>query len=346
MRRPLHILFLGSDDFSVDVLRAVWRRRCSGLKQESDGRGDVDKLSVITPAPARTGRGKKQLRVPPLLEQSQQLQLPTYTPTAGELPHMASHLPALDVILTASYGHLLPTELLRAVRPQHAINVHPSLLPALRGAAPIQWAIARQLRETGVSIQTMQDDVFDSGEILLQRTHPLSSSTSHRPTTPSLAKELGLVAGEMAAEVLENLDHYIQHSYAQDTARITHAPKVGRTVGFVDFACMAAETIDSRHRAFSHQRPLSATLLQSNTTHQLLSVEVVGGDGVVADTFSNAVEGSASLIDSHLVVKCARSSYLRVHSLKPPGKHAISAHEWWNGHRHGLNIVNFTKPSL
>lgn len=162
-------------------------------------------LSVVTPPPARTGRGLRQLRIPPLLELSEKLQLQTYTPSAADLSQIGSQLyiPP-NIILTASYGHLLPSALLDIVPPKHAINVHPSLLPKLRGAAPIQWAIARRLQESGVSIQTMQNDVFDSGKILLQRRYGIG----HKPTYSSLSKDLGPIAGEAAADVLENFEEY------------------------------------------------------------------------------------------------------------------------------------------
>lgn len=117
-----------------------------------------------------------------------------------------------------------------------------------------------------------------------------------------------------------------------------------RKIGFVDFSKMSAEVIESRHRAFSHQRPLSAALVHSKATHQLVDIEAI--TGVIFEGLTSANEGSATLIGNDLIIKCAKTSYLRVKSLKPPGKRTISAHEWWNGYRHKLDIVNFTKPSL
>ncbi|TIB88772.1 Formyltransferase [Wallemia mellicola] len=316
MQRPFNILFLGSDNFSVDVFKAIYQKK------------------------PRTGRRLKELKIPPLLALSNELQLRSFTPRDVELADIYTYLDTRpDVILTASYGHLLPSSLLNLVPPKQAINVHPSLLPKLRGAAPIQWSIARQLHETGVSIQTMQDDVFDSGDILYQKSYKITD----KPTYNSLSKDLGQIAAECATNVLENLNYYIHNSRKQDPSEITHAPKVHRKIGFVDFNKMPASVVDSRYRAFGHQRPLSGNLLQSNTLHQFHDIEPYPG---IIEILEDVQPGSATLLGDKLIIKCADMSYLQVKSLKPPGKRIMSAHEWWNGHKHDLKVVNFTKPLL
>ena len=198
------------------------------------------------------------------------------------------------------------------------------------------------MSETGVSVQTMQDDVFDSGDILLQRRHTISND---KHTFTSLVDELGKLAAKATVEVLSNLQAYQQSAHKQDTSQITHAPKVHRSIGFVDFDTMSAHTIDARYRAFAHQRSLSATLAQSNTTHQLHGVEVLSNSQAHPNIHKLNIAGAATLVQDHLVIKCAKDSFLSVHSLKPPGKRAIEAHEWWNGHRHDLDVVNFIKPA-
>ena len=152
----LRILFCGSDPFSIESLKA--------LHEEARGPDSaIGSIDVVTKTDKRTGRGLKRTTPPPIKPVAQRLGLPLHQIDTfrGWTP------PPVDLIIAVSFGLLIPSRIIGSSK-YGGLNVHPSLLPALRGAAPIQWAIIRGLRHTGVSIQTLHHTRFDEGAILDQ----------------------------------------------------------------------------------------------------------------------------------------------------------------------------------
>jgi methionyl-tRNA formyltransferase len=149
-----------------------------------------------------------------------------------------------DVAVVAAYGRILPKDALLAPR-LGCLNVHASLLPELRGAAPAQWAIARGYSETGVTIQQM-DEGLDTGDIRLQRSCPVAPDE----TGASLLRKLGLLGAETVSEALRLLVRGELPRVPQDHARATYAPLLTREDGKVDFALAAVE-LDRRRRGFT-----------------------------------------------------------------------------------------------
>ena len=293
---------------------------------------------MITPPISRTGRGLKNIYIPPLKTYADSNNLETLSPTSNELKDLNYKLKIRPtIILTASYGYLIPHELLSIVSPNNALNVHPSLLPKLRGAAPIQWAIAKGMKETGVTIQTMQNEVFDSGDILNQIAHTIDEQS----TFTSLSHEMGPLAGKLLVQTLENLNYYKTSIRKQDKDKITYAPKLHRNIGFIDFKSMDAHEIDRRYRAFSHQRSLSAFLINSKSLHQLHDISVSGDGHKYFDESDE--EGTAKLMKTSLLIRCLNNSYLEVNSLKPTGKRIMNAYDWWNGFSYRQPKIKFIK---
>ena len=151
---------------------------------------------------------------------------------------------APDVIVVAAYGRILPADVL-ALPPLGALNVHASLLPKYRGAAPIQWAIARGERETGVTIMQM-DEGLDTGAVRLQRAIPIeptdTSATMHDKLARLGAAALGEALGALAAGTLPRVP--------QDASQMTLAPILSRDDARVDWTRPAAE-LDCRLRGFT-----------------------------------------------------------------------------------------------
>ena len=166
---PYDILFCGTDGFACAALER--------LLSPSLARS----VSVLTPPDVKHAWGASRMRtcasqltapVKHLAQKNglQALEVPQEGLGAFQLPDAvaASRAPLL---VTASFGHLIPRDMLAQFgSPSLTLNLHPSLLPQLRGAAPIQWAIARQLATTGVSVQQLSVDAFDRGAILGQET--------------------------------------------------------------------------------------------------------------------------------------------------------------------------------
>ena len=162
--KPFKVLFCGTDDFALECLKKL------------HANPDVcDHIQVLTPAdaPNRWKRTKKVVTVPPVKSFALENGLVQHTiPQNGlnefVIPNEFVKEAENSILLTVSFGHLIPPKMLDHFLWSRRLNVHPSLLPALKGAAPIQWAIARGLQSTGVSIQTLGTS-FDSGDVLSKK---------------------------------------------------------------------------------------------------------------------------------------------------------------------------------
>lgn len=162
--RPFKVLFCGTDDFALECLKKLHANP-----------NICDHIQVLTPAdaPNRWKRSKKVVTVPPVKSFALENDIVQHTiPQNGlndfMIPKEFVEESESSILLTVSFGHLIPSRMLNHFLWSRRLNVHPSLLPALKGAAPIQWAIARGLQSTGVSIQTLGTS-FDSGEVLSRK---------------------------------------------------------------------------------------------------------------------------------------------------------------------------------
>ncbi|KAF1986611.1 Formyltransferase [Aulographum hederae CBS 113979] len=187
---PLKILFCGSDPFSIASLTA--------LHAESNTDSSlISSLEIITRPPKRTGRGLKTITTVPLTSFTRdELDLPvheidTFTGWTPPRPY--------DLVLTVSFGLLVPERILKAAR-YGGLNVHPSLLPDLRGAAPLQWTLLKGRTGTGVSVQTMHPKVFDRGVVVARR--KVEVPKEGECTVEELRGAVEGVAGEMLVGVL------------------------------------------------------------------------------------------------------------------------------------------------
>ncbi|TLD28771.1 hypothetical protein PspLS_03502 [Pyricularia sp. CBS 133598] len=162
---PLRILFCGSDAFSCESLRALDDFRRSEPRL-------IKSIDVVTRPPKRTGRGLKVIRHAPIETLATDLQLPVHPLDSfrgWQLPLVDGE--AINLIIAVSFGLFIPSRILKAVK-YGGLNLHPSLLPDLRGSAPIQWAIMLNRQHTGVTLQTLDDKAFDRGLILSQTPCP------------------------------------------------------------------------------------------------------------------------------------------------------------------------------
>jgi len=229
IRGGMRIVFLGTPEFTLPLLEACARA------------GDL--VAVIAQPDRPAGRHAK-LKAPPAKIWAQQRGIPVLQPEKvkqGRLAALlAEHRP--DVAVVAAYGRILPPDALR-VPAQGCINVHASLLPELRGAAPAQWAVARQYRETGVTLMQM-DEGLDTGDIILQKKLAIAPDE----TGESLLAKLAPLGAEALLEALPRLQELPR--IPQDHSRATLAPLLSREDGRADFSKSAFE-LDARRRGFT-----------------------------------------------------------------------------------------------
>ncbi|GAA5989418.1 hypothetical protein JCM10908_000465 [Rhodotorula pacifica] len=312
---PYQILFFGADSFSCEVFRKVHEAR------EDLGHD----MTVVTPPDQRIGRRGRDLHRPRLRLLAEELgvstlALPEKTLLKGWKPPDAFLTPSSrSVLLTASFGHLIPNSLLAHFAPLNALNVHPSLLPRWRGAAPIQWSILAGDQIGGVTVQELSRGRFDRGRILAQEESRLAPDADFA----SLELELARAGGNLLVATLRDFPQRQSLARPQSDEGATHARKLVREDARVRWADLGADEVCRLQRALGHQHPLWTTL--SGVSHQL-DIDPVPVDSSIAP-------GSLAFESSSLQVGC-RTGSVRVRRVKREGgKGWIDAKEWWAGNR-------------
>jgi len=217
----MRILFMGTPDFAVASLRRL----------VEDGH---ELCGVFTQPDKPKNRGHK-LAPTPVKEYAITKNIPVYQPAALRNEENLVRSLEPELIVVAAYGKLLP-EVILNVPPLGAVNVHSSLLPKYRGAAPINWAVLNGERETGVTIMYMAKEL-DAGDIILQKPTPIGETEDAQALTVRLA-ELG---AEALSEAVMALAAGTASRTPQDHARQTYAPMLGKELSPVDWTRSAHE---------------------------------------------------------------------------------------------------------
>ncbi len=204
----MRIAFWGTPDFADTVLRGLL----------TAGR---EVVAVVTQPDRPAGRGRK-LKAPPVKSTAEQSGLPLLQPERprGEefLAALRSRRPEISVV--AAYGHILRPEVLD-LPPRGSFNVHASLLPELRGAAPVNWAIIRGHEESGVTIMRMVE-ALDAGPMLLQARCPIPPDV----TAGVLEARLATLGAELLLQALDLIEAHAAEEEPQDDSQATYAPKL------------------------------------------------------------------------------------------------------------------------
>jgi methionyl-tRNA formyltransferase len=291
------IVFMGTPAFAVPSLEA-----CLEV-------GEV--VAVVTQPDKPKGRGQ-EVQPPPVKVRALEAGLPVLQPPKIRGTPFADELRALrpDVCVVTAYGKILPRDVLE-VAPQGCVNVHGSLLPRFRGAAPIQRAIAAGDAETGVCLMQM-DEGMDTGAVLAVRRLPIGPAD----TSASLHDALSVLGGRLLREELPRYLAGALHPVPQPSEGAVMAPMIEKEEGRLDFTRSAAE-LERRLRAFTPW-PGAFTTLEG----QLLKVHAVEvGAGKGAPGTLLRAEPSA------LEVACGEGSLL-LRELQPEGKRRMGAAEF------------------
>jgi methionyl-tRNA formyltransferase len=276
-------------------------------------------VAVYTQPDRPSGRGHKIDHLPVkqfALENQIEIFQPVKVRTAETLQTFRSH--DADVVVVVAYGRILPATFLNAF-PKGAINVHFSLLPKYRGAAPVNWAIANGETTTGVTTMKM-DAGLDTGDILLQREVGIGPDE----TAPELMERLSLMGAELLSETLGGLNEIKPRE--QDEAAASYAPILKREDGLIDWNRSAKE-LSNRVRGFQ-PFPSSFTLYRDRrvTIWKATPCENTASNSSTAGTI-------ISLRDKLITVSCGRETALAVIEVQPEGKKRMSAADFVNGSR-------------
>jgi methionyl-tRNA formyltransferase len=287
---PLRLVFLGTPDFAVPTLEKLLE---AGHRV----------LEVITQPDRPKGR-KQEMTPSPVKACALRHGLPVYQPERIRRPEAVGHLKALapDAMVVVGYGQIIPQSVID-IAPLGILNVHASLLPELRGAAPMQWAVARGFRRTGVTIMQI-DAGLDTGAVLSQWETPVGSDE----TAPEVAVRLSQEGANLLVQTLEGLRAGTVTAVPQDDARATLAPILKKEDGRIDWTAPALE-IHNRIRglqpwpgAYTVFRGLSLHVWRSRladgswdakpgTILERRGLFAVGGDGAALELLEVQLEG-------------------------------------------------------
>ena len=304
----MKLIFMGTPEFAVPSLARLIE----------DGH---EVAAVFTQPDKPAGRGKL-VQAPPVklfaLERGIAVHQPARIKTNEEVRRVFETI-APDVCIVAAYGKILPEWLLGIPR-LGCINVHASLLPKYRGAAPINWAIANGERETGVTIMQM-DAGMDTGPMIAKR----SLAIGEDETAPELSTRLARLGAEALAAVLPLIERGQITPEAQNEQEVTYAPILKREDGRIDWR-MSAREIADRVRAF---QPWPGTYTQFR------GARLTVWRAREAEARSETAEpGTITSIDkSAITVACEGATALGVEELQVEGKRKMSARDFANGMR-------------
>jgi methionyl-tRNA formyltransferase len=220
-----------------------------------------------------------------------------------------------DVIVVAAYGQILPPEIL-ALPKYGCVNIHASLLPAYRGAAPINWAIINGEARTGISIMQM-DEGMDTGGILAQESIPIGP----RDTAGDLTAKLSELGSWLVVDTLARMESGGLVAVPQDNSKATMAPLLKKEDGRIDWT-MSAKKIHDRVRGLSPWPGAHGWL--DGKLIKILGTEAVEGAGEPGVLYENGKDG--------LTVGTG-NGLLRIVSIQPEGKKPMTAAEFLRGHR-------------
>lgn len=307
----VRIVFLGSGEIGVPALRALVAN------------AGYQVAAAVTQPDRPAGRSRK-LRACPVKVACGELGVPVLQPEKIREAGALDALRALgaDLFVVAAYGQILPRQVLE-MPPAGCINIHASLLPRHRGASPIQAAILAGDEETGITIMWVAEGL-DSGPILLQKTCPISADA----TAATLHDQLAAMAPAALLEAIDLIDRGTAPRIPQEELHATHAPKLGKADGELDWT-MPAEILARRIRGL-HPWPGAWTTLPDGTLLKIHAAKA--GIGAESDPPGSLLPGPGLVVqtgDGHLTLLTVQiaggrpmdsAQFLRGHVLKKPAR--------------------------
>ena len=300
----MRVLFWGTPEFAVPPLRALI------------GEG-FDVVGVVTQPDKAVGRSRSTLEPPPIKRVALEESIPVLQPERPRGDEFIAEIRALepDISVVVAFGHILPTTVIELPR-LGTLNIPASLLPALRGAAPIQAAIRQGFAETGVTIMRMVK-ALDAGPVLLQAGTPIPNDETYGELQLRLA-EMGAMA---LIEALALIDIGRATETPQDESRATYAPKIDRAQTRIDWTA-DAPAVSRIIRAYD-PRPGAVTQSEGG------EVKLYGAR--LAPRTVDRPAGEVLSIDAEGLTVACGSGAVRVSVVHPAGKRRVAPSEWARG---------------
>lgn len=310
----MKIVFMGTPQFSVPILEALHEKYQVSL--------------VVTQPDKMVGR-KRKVTYSPVKEKALELGIEVFQPIKIRENYQSILDQNPDIIITAAYGQIIPKVVLECA-PLKAINVHGSLLPKLRGGAPIQRSIKRMHKKTGITIMYMAMKM-DSGDIITQQEVEILDTD----TSDSLFDKLSLVGRDLLLETLPSIENKTNNRIKQDESKVTYAYNIKREEEVVDFN-QTKEQIDAHLRAFTSFAYIYTTV----DGKQIKIIEIETSDFLNEEMESLENGMIAVLTKKQLAVKVS-NGLIYIKKVQLAGKKPQAIHEFINGA--GRNLLNINK---
>ena len=303
----LRIAFAGTPPFSLPALDAL-------------AASPWQLVGVLTQPDRPAGRGR-ELSPSPVKLRALELGLPVAQPAKLRSPEEQQQLRdfAPDLLVVVAYGLILPPAVLALPR-LGCLNIHGSLLPRWRGAAPVQRAVLAGDRETGVSIMQM-DAGLDTGPVHAHRAVPIDGQT----TSGELAQQLARLGAQLLVEVIASLEAGTALAVPQPAEGATYARKLEKREGIVDWT-QPADAIARQVRG-CNPWPVAETQL-NGTQLRLWSARAVAADAPAADAAAGVAPGTVLGLEGEVLRVACGSGVLALAELQPAGKRRMSAAEF------------------
>jgi len=306
------VLFFGTDNVAVSALKKLLERK--DLVSEVSVVCKRPKSAVPEPHPVKQFARHNGLNI----LQPQRLR-DWMVPLSPEgMPY--------DIAVVVSFGQLIPQQVLRSFR-FGGINMHPSLLPRFRGAAPIHHALLNDEKETGVSIIELHPREFDAGRILLQERHPIAPNA----TFGGLSSELAELGANCLIETLSNYNVLLDSASIQPAEKVSLAPKVAAEMGHIDWTTQSAAQVYRVWRALGDN--VGTYCYHGDRRVKLL--QLLPPNLLARPTVGSLPEGTVLFDKQHkaLRIKCKGDDWIDCVKVQVEARRAVSAIEFANGLR-------------
>jgi methionyl-tRNA formyltransferase len=285
-------------------------------------------IPLVVSQPDRPVGRSQEMNAPPVKQTALTAGLPVMQPEKiRNNEEFRAQLEAIrpDAIVVVAYGRIIPPWMLALPR-LGCINLHASLLPRYRGAAPIQWAVAMGENVTGNTTMLLEEGL-DTGPILLQQARAIGAEE----TAADLFEELATGGAPLVVETLAGLDDGSITPQPQDHARATLAPLLTREDGRMDFAARTAQELKNRWRGFQPW-PGAFTALEGKKliVHRM---NPIAKDHSAPEPPPESTPGAVIAQDQRMFAACAQGTWLELLEVQLEGKKRVSAAEFLRGHQ-------------
>lgn len=310
----MRAIYMGTSEFANPALKELITR-------------NIDILGVVTQPDRPSGRGQK-LTPSPVKKVAIEYNLSVFQPEKVRKPEFVNVIRQLepDVIIVAAFGQLLPQSILD-IPPCGVINLHPSLLPKYRGAAPIQWALINGEKETGITLMLL-DAGEDTGDIICAKRIPIGLED----TAEDLHHKLANIGGKLLIDILQNIpDGQPPHVTPQKHDEATHAPRLTKDIGQIDWN-ESALNIHNLVRGTAGW-PGAYTYFRKDTLIKIIQTFPHQDAQIIKENLEQKQPGTIRITKEGNLNVVTNNGEIQLINIQPATKKVMSAKDFVNGYK-------------